>query len=291
MAMNASLMQLRDGRELSWAEMGDPAGYPVFAFHGTPGSCRQVLVDPAPALAAGARMIAPDRPGRGSSTWQSRRTFAGWARDVAELADHLGIDRFAVLGISGGGPHAAVCARFLPDRVTSAALVSGVGSLAEPGSEAGMMAANRMFARLARNAPAANAVIFGLIFLVGRRAPERVLPLLVNSMPAVDTAMLSRPEVRNSFLGLLSDASPTAGRAAAQDFRLFARDWGFRLEDIRVPVQVWQGDVDVNVPVAHAERQAAAIPGAVLHMVPGEGHLMSFDHFEEILRELLASRN
>lgn len=289
--MNASLMRLRDGRELSWAEMGDPAGYPVFAFHGTPGSRRQVLVDPAPALAAGARLIAPDRPGRGSSTWQSRRTFAGWARDVAELADHLGIDRFAVLGISGGGPHAAVCARFLPDRVSSAALVSGVGSLAEPGSEAGMMTANRMFARLARNTPAVNAVIFGLIFLVGRRAPERVLPLLANSMPAVDTAVLSRPEVRSSFLALLSDASPTAGRAAAQDFRLFARDWGFRLEDISVPVQVWQGDVDVNVPVAHAERQAAAIPGAVLHMVPGEGHLMSFDHLEEILRELLASRN
>ncbi|MCV7165401.1 alpha/beta fold hydrolase [Mycobacterium stomatepiae] len=289
--MNASLMRLRDGRELSWAEMGDPAGYPVFAFHGTPGSRRQVLVDPAPALAAGARMIAPDRPGRGASTWQSRRTFAGWARDVAELADHLGIDRFAVLGISGGGPDAAVCARFLPDRVSSAALVSGVGSLAEPGSEAGMMTANRMFARLARDAPAVNAVIFGLIFLVGRRAPERVLPLLANSMPAVDTAVLSRPEVRSSFLSLLSDASPTAGRAAAQDFRLFARDWGFRLEDISVPVQVWQGDVGVNVPVAHAERQAAAIPGAVLHMVPGEGHLMSFDHFEEILRELLASRN
>ncbi|BBY20341.1 hypothetical protein MSTO_05460 [Mycobacterium stomatepiae] len=284
-------MRLRDGRELSWAEMGDPAGYPVFAFHGTPGSRRQVLVDPAPALAAGARMIAPDRPGRGASTWQSRRTFAGWARDVAELADHLGIDRFAVLGISGGGPDAAVCARFLPDRVSSAALVSGVGSLAEPGSEAGMMTANRMFARLARDAPAVNAVIFGLIFLVGRRAPERVLPLLANSMPAVDTAVLSRPEVRSSFLSLLSDASPTAGRAAAQDFRLFARDWGFRLEDISVPVQVWQGDVGVNVPVAHAERQAAAIPGAVLHMVPGEGHLMSFDHFEEILRELLASRN
>jgi pimeloyl-ACP methyl ester carboxylesterase len=290
MSVDARLLQLTDGRELSWAEMGDPAGYPVFAFHGTPGSSRQVVVDPAPALAAGVRMIAPDRPGYGASTSQRRRTFAGWAHDVAELADHLGIERFAVLGISGGGPHAAVCARFLPDRVSAAALVSGVGSLAEPGTETGMMPANRVFARLARNAPAANAAIFGLIFLVGRRAPERVLPMLVNSMPAVDIGVLSRPEVRRSFLGMLGNASPTAGRAAAQDFRLFAHDWGFRLEDIAVPVHVWQGDVDVNVPVEHAKRQAAAIPGAVLHIVPGEGHLMFVDHFVEILRVLLSSR-
>ena len=284
-------MQLTDGRKLAWAEMGDPAGYPVFAFHGTPGSHRQILLDPAAALAAGVRVIAPDRPGCGASTWQRQRTFEGWAHDVAELADHLGIERFAVFGISGGGPHAAACARFLPDRVSAAALVSGVGSLAEPGSEAGMMPANRLFARLARNAPAANNVLFGLIFQFGRRAPERVLPLLVNSMPAVDAGLLSRPEVRSSFLSMLADASPTAGRAAAQDFRLFARDWGFRLEDITVPVQVWQGDVDVNVPVAHAERQAAAIPDAVLHIAPGEGHLMAVAHFDEILRELLGSRS
>jgi pimeloyl-ACP methyl ester carboxylesterase len=90
---------------------------------------------------------------------------------------------------------------------------------------------------------------------------------------------------------MLADGSPTAGRAAAQDFRLFARDWGFRLEDITVPVQVWQGNADVNVPVAHAERLAAAIPGAILHIAPDEGHLMSVDHVDEILRELLDSRS
>ena len=284
-------MQLTDGRKLAWAEMGDAAGYPVFVFHGTPGSHRQILIEPAPALAAGARVIAPDRPGCGASTWQRQRTFAGWTTDIAELADHLGIERFAVLGISGGGPHAAACAHFLPDRVSAAALVSGVGSLAEPGSEAGMMPANRLFARLARKVPGANNVLFGLIFYFGRRAPERVLGLLVNSMPAVDAGVLSRPKVRSSFLGMLADASPTAGRAAAQEFRLFARDWGFRLEDIAVPVQVWQGDVDVNVPLAHAERQAAAIPDGILHIAPGEGHLMSVNNVDEILRELLGSRS
>lgn len=283
-------MQLADGRELAWAEMGDPGGYPVFAFHGTPGSRHQVLIDPAPAHAAGARVIAPDRPGYGSSSRQRRRTFEGWANDVAELADHLGVAQFAVLGVSGGGPHAAACARFLPDRVSAAALVSGCAALAKPGSEAGMMLGNRCAARVARKAPAANVLFFGLISLFGRRAPELYFRTLAKCMSATDAGVLSRPAVWSAFMASRAHASSTAGRAPAQEFRLFARDWGFRLEDITVPVQVWQGDADLNVPVAHAERQAAAIPRAVLHLVPGEGHVMFVDHLEEILRELLDSR-
>jgi pimeloyl-ACP methyl ester carboxylesterase len=288
--VDALLMQLADGRELAWAEMGDPVDYPVFAFHGTPGSRHQVLVDPAPAHAVGARVIAPDRPGYGSSTRQRRRTLEGWANDVAELADHLGVGHFAVLGVSGGGPHAAACARFLPDRVSAAALVSGVASLAKPGSEAGMKLTNRFVARVARKAPAVNALPLGLISLFGRRAPERLFRTLLKTMSVADAGVLSRLEVRSPLVASLAHASPTAGRAAAQEFALVARDWGFRLEDITVPVQVWQGDADLNVPVAHAEHQAAAIPRAVLHLVPGEGHVMFVDHFEEILRELLDSR-
>jgi pimeloyl-ACP methyl ester carboxylesterase len=279
------LVQLIDGGEMAWAEMGDPKGYPVFAFHGAPGSRHHVLVEPVAALAAGARVIAPDRPGYGASTWMRRRTLEGWANDVAELADHLDIERFAVMGVSGGGPHAAACARFLPGRVSAAALVSGVAPLAEPGSEAGMMPANRLFARVARKAPTANALPFWLMSVLARRAPT----WLVKGMPAADAAVLARREVLTSFLAF-AHASPTTGRAAAQEFGLFARDWGFDLGEVTVPVQVWQGDADVNVPVGHAERLSAAIPGAVLHVVPGEGHLMFVNHLEEILRELLASR-
>jgi pimeloyl-ACP methyl ester carboxylesterase len=164
-------------------------------------------------------------------------------------------------------------------------LISGVASITEPGSEAGMMLANRCIARVARKAPAANALLFGVISLFRRCAPELYFQTMTKVMSAADAGVLSRPAVRSALM-----ASPSAVRAAAQEFGLFARDWGFQLEDITVPVQVWQGDADLNVPVAHAERQAAAIPRAVLHLVPGEGHMMFVDHFEEILRELLDSR-
>jgi pimeloyl-ACP methyl ester carboxylesterase len=283
-------MALADGRELAWGEMGDPTGYPVLFFHGTPGSRHQVLIDPAPAVAAGVRVIAPDRPGYGLSSFHKDRTLEDWSRDVAALADHLGLERFAVIGISGGGPHAAVCARYLPDRVSAAAILSGVGAVGERGSEAGMMPTNRFFTRVARKAPKVNALPFGAMTVLGRRAPDRMMRMLAKAVPAPDAAVLERPEVRAAFRNDLAHASATAGRAAAQDFGLFARDWGFRLEDITVPVHVWQAEADVNVPAEHARRQAAAIPGAVLHLLPDEGHLMAIDHMDEILRELLASR-
>jgi len=118
---------------------------------------------------------------------------------------------------------------------------------------------------------------------------------LVGCMPKPDlsdacVATYIKKIGRAAFRRDLTEASRTTGRAAAQDFGLFAHDWGFRLEDITVPVVVWQADLDVNVPAVHAERQAAAIPGSVLHLVAGEGHLMVVDHLPEIFAELLAAQ-
>jgi pimeloyl-ACP methyl ester carboxylesterase len=287
--MDTRILDLPDGRELAWTEAGDPAGSPVFAFHGTPGSRHQLLVDDAPMLAAGVRFIAPDRPGYGLSTFRPRRTLRDWASDVAALADHLGIDRFAVLGLSGGGPHSAACARFLADRVTAAAIVSGVAPVSEPGSEQGMMTMNQVLTRVARRAPIFTRLPFGVMARICRRFPDKAIESAKRRVPAPDAAVLSRPLVAAAFRRDFAHSSATAGKAATQDFTLFTRDWGFRLEDITIPVHVWQGDADINVPPAHASLQADRIPGAVLHMFPGEGHLMCVDHMEDILRALTAA--
>ena len=108
------VMDLPDGRELAWLELGCPSGPPVFVFHGTPGSRLQVSFDEEPITASGVRFIAPDRPGYGHSSFHRGRRLADWASDVSRLADHLQIDRFSVVGISGGGPHAAVCSTVSP---------------------------------------------------------------------------------------------------------------------------------------------------------------------------------
>jgi pimeloyl-ACP methyl ester carboxylesterase len=281
---------LPDGRDLGWLELGPPGGEPVFAFHGTTGSRWHFTVDDEPVTAAGVRLIVVDRPGYGLSDFQRGRRLRDWVDDVAFLADHLALAHFSVMGMSGGGPHAAVCARFLPTRVRAAAIVSGVAPLADPGSEEGMMPNNQRVTALARRAPLALWPMFAGMTAVGKRWPERALQVMTKQLPRVDAAVLKRAEVRDAFFRDLRHASATTGRAGAQDFRLFARDWGFRLEDITVPVHIWQGDVDRNVPPAHGRLQADRIPGAVLHECHGEGHLLLFDHMPDILGEIATPR-
>ena len=280
---------LPDGRNLGWLELGPLDGEPVFAFHGTTGSRWNFTVDDGPIVAAGVRLIALDRPGYGLSSFHRGRRLESWSDDVAFLADHLGLTQFSVMGWSGGGPHAAVCARFLPARVRAAAIVSGVAPLADPGSEEGMMPINRRITTLARRAPLALWPLLGVASALGKRWPERALQGFIKQLPAPDAAVLERADVRDAFLRDFRHASPTTGRAGAQDFRLFARDWGFKLEDIAVPVDIWQGDADRNVPPAHGRRQADCIPGAVLHEIPGEGHVLLFDHMPDILGEITGS--
>lgn len=277
-------MDLPDGRELAWLELGKPKGPPVFVFHGTPGSRLQVSFDETSIVASGVRFIAVDRPGYGHSTYQRNRRLAGWASDVACLADHLKISRFAVMGISGGGPHAAACARFLPERVTAAALVSGVGPFADSGLDGGdMMGVNRALTKLAAVSPSMLVPLFSVQEFITRRWPEPALRAALRQFPEPDAAVLRRDDVRAAFIEEAKRSAATTARAAAQDFALFARAWGFRLDEITVPVHVWHGDVDRNVPLSHGRFQAASIPGAVFHQCPGEGHLLVTDHLQEIL--------
>jgi pimeloyl-ACP methyl ester carboxylesterase len=286
---DSHVMVLPDGRDLGWLELGDPAGAPVFAFHGTPGSRLQFELDEAPIRAAGLRLVAPDRPGYGFSTFQPNRRLTDWPNDVAQLADHLGIDRFAVMGISGGGPHSAVCAALLGGRVTTAAIVSGVGPLADPRAVEGMMRSNQIFSALARRRSRILHAVFTVQIAAARYRPARAMDLMAKQLPAADVAILTRPEVRELFERDTARSSRTAGAAAVQDFELFASDWGFDLGAIAIPVHIWQGDVDRNVPPHHARLLHEAIPGSVLHEIPGAGHLMAFDHLEEIGRELQAT--
>ena len=278
------VMELPDGRELAWLETGKPRGFPVFAFHGTPGSRRQVAFDEKAIAASGVRMIAPDRPGYGHSSYHSGRRFADWASDVAALADHLRLDTFSVVGVSGGGPHALACARLLPERVAAAGIVSGVGPLGDPAFDVGHTGINRGITLLARQSPLVLRPMFWFQEFSVRRWPEAALRSAAKRFPPADAAVLDRADVRAAFFEDAQRSPTTAGRAATQDFTLFAQDWGFRLEDITVPVHLWHGDADRNVLIGHARFMAGRIPGAVLHECPGEGHLLYVNHLEEVMR-------
>ena len=282
------VIDLPDGRELAWLELGDVKDPAVFVFHGTPGSRLQVSFDEGAINAARVRFIAVDRPGYGHSGFQRTRRLADWASDISYLADHLHVDGFSVVGISGGGPHAAACARFLPDRVRAAGIVSGVGPLADPRSEEEMMIFNRLITRLARRSHYLPYPIFALSASFFRRWPERSMQATAGQLPSSDIEIMNRPEVKSAYIDSYRRAPSTSALAAAQDFSLFANPWGFRLEDIKPPVHVWHGDDDRNVPISHGWLQAERIPGARMHECPGEGHLLALDRLEEILRTVSA---
>jgi pimeloyl-ACP methyl ester carboxylesterase len=282
-------MDLPDGRELAWLETGKARGTPVFVFHGTPGSRLQVSFYDETIAGSGVRCIAPDRPGYGHSTFHRGRSLIDWAADVAALADHLKIDRFGVVGISGGGPHAAVCAAHLGDRVSSTAIVSGVGPMGDAELSASMEGMNRGIGALAAHMSFVLVPILQAQVFVMRHWPERALSATRRQMAAPDLAVLERPDVRAVFVEDARRASATTAQATVQDFTLFVREWGFRLQDIAVPVHVWHGDADKNVPYAQGEFVARRIPGAEFHPCPGEGHLLVIDHLSEILQTVASA--
>lgn len=281
-------IRLPDGRALSYLEVGDPQGAPVLLLHGSPGSRLDgAMIDAAAAGGLRARLIVPDRPGFGGSDFQPGRTLRDWPADVRALAEALGLGRFAVIGFSGGGPYAAACAHDLAERVSGVAMVSAIAPMDAPGVTAGMGVGRHLFG-LAGRAPW---LVEAMLALVGRRlraAPERTMPRLVATLAAPDRALLrARPDVLRAFTGSMREAFRQGARGAVYDLALCGRPWGFSLADIRLPVDVWQGEADTNVPPAMGRFLARMLPRARGHFFPGEGHLMVVSHVQAIVGALI----
>lgn len=280
---------LADGRRLGFAEVGDPAGTPVVFCHGFPGSRLESRLVAAAALRAGARLVAPDRPGYGLSDPKPGRALPDFADDVTELAGVLGLDRFRVLGVSGGGPYALALARRLPERVEAVAVVCGLGPLSRPEALAAMHWPARLGFGTARSSPRLNRLLFGEVLgRLMRLSPEIALALLTVRMPARDRQVLARPEVRAVIRAALWEGVRQGPGGPLLDMALYAREWPFDPAGITAPASFWHGEADATVPLSHTRLVAAALPEARVHIVPGEGHFsLPVDHAEAILENLL----
>lgn len=280
------MLRLRDGRRLGYAEYGDRQGAPVLFFHGTPGSRRVAGFAERAAKRRGIRLIAPDRPGFGFSDFQPGRTFGAWPTDVVELADALRIGRFAVAGVSGGGPYVAACAWRIADRLTHAGIVSGMGPLDDPALAPWLPRRYRAGLALARRLPAAVRLGVGIGALGLRRAPGCVLAGVAATLPEVDRAIFRRPGVQALLLDDAREALRQGTRGAVHELALFSRPWDVPLDRIHMPLRLWHGEADAQVPVAIARRLAAVLPDCHARFMPAAGHLWVLDHLDEVLAAL-----
>lgn len=280
-------IQLVDGRVLACLELGDPGGTPVIYFHGYPGSRLEARLAARPAARLGLRLLAPDRPGFGASGFQPGRSLSAWADDVSELVDWFDLDRFAVVGVSGGGPYALACAARMPGRLGGVALVGALGPLSGYRSTRGMVAMNRLALVLAAHTPPLARLAIRLAAQGVRRRPERFLAHMLADAPAADRAVLVDPDYRAIFSASTAEALRQGGRGAAWELTLLARPWDFSLEEVHLPVRIWQGLADNIVPPAIARRLVGELPHSEAHWLAGEGHLsLIVRHFDAVLADL-----
>jgi pimeloyl-ACP methyl ester carboxylesterase len=278
------VVRLRDGRELGYAERGVPGGPVILDFHGNPGSRLSFWGEDEVIRASGVRLISVDRPGIGLSDHQAHRSVADWPWDVVQLADVLGVDRFAVMGHSVGAAYAAACAHHLPERIIAAGIVSPIIPLDLP-QALGELGKPTQW-RLARDHPATLRAAIRVLFLLARLAPNAARTAFgANSTPE-EKAISSRPEVMRRGLDSARESTRQGALGLVEDMRVAMRPWAFDPAEIRVPVLVWQGDRDSSIRESWGEWWARTVPGAQLVRCRGEGHLLIEQRIAEILDAL-----
>ncbi len=273
-------MELRDGRTLAWAEYGAPNGRVLFFFHGGNDSrlAGRLLAQDATRLEI--RLVCPDRPGYGRSTFRANRTIAQWADDVEELADRLEATEYGVVGHSGGGPHALACAYGSPARVRSAVLVS---SPAPPGApNRGLHPAFRLVNLLFRSPrlyrPLANNQLKQMI-----KSQRRWLSVWGRMQPADGELFTRNPQLATTIVAEMLEGAQEGVDGIVHEASLYHADWGFDLGDVSPDCDVWHGSRDRQASPAWGEYLTRALPNSALHLDPNGGHFSTLINNAEMI--------
>jgi len=291
-------ISLAGGRRVDVIEFGDPDGAPAMYLHGTPSSAREARWLHEPATTAHVRIISMDRPGYQASDPIASPSFEATANVVVDVATHLGLGRFSVVGFSGGAGSALATAAVAPDRVNSVHLGGGMGSPV-PGAGEALPASRRIFFKVAASAPPVAKFVLG-------RMSNRMNKLLGSKLQMPTLAVLELLE--GSAKGSQVSAAESFARTTAQadlhawaseylegagaigavwsDMASFARPWSFRPSMLTTPVELWHGTDDGAVPFSYAAALSKLLPNATLHQLEGEGHFVFLTHGDEICESI-----
>jgi pimeloyl-ACP methyl ester carboxylesterase len=283
MVARDTTMTLPDGRALAYTDLGAPNGAIVMYFHGAPTSRLDLVGFDDTFAELNVRVVCPDRPGYGGSSPQPDRQMHDWPADVAALADHLGVERFAVTGISSGGPYAVVCAALLPARIVSGAVVAGVTDFAWPDAWDGFFENEAALMRVGDEFEAQTWCehhygVDGSGFMAS--FPE---------LAPADNALLADDVAVQAFTNTIAQAFHQGVSGYAQDITVQGRPWSFDPGDIIAPIRVLHGESDTLVPVAHALHTAELIPHATLSLLPDHGHVSMLGLLPQIVHDLITT--
>jgi pimeloyl-ACP methyl ester carboxylesterase len=276
-----SVLRLKDGRTLTYAEHGDAHGWPVLACHGSPSSRLEQHVEDVSAYQDwGIRFICPDRPGFGGSDQHVGRRIIDWPRDAAELLDHLGVGSFSVVSLSGGVAYALACATRFPDRVSAVGVLGGLPPLRGA----------REWAAKDVIPPAALQGMLELVLGPLARRPTAIPRYLRLRVNGADRRTIDRPRVRSILTDMFQEGLRNGVAPLAVDRRLLLGPWGFPLSSVRQQVHIWHGTQDWIVPAPLAQVLAAGLRHPSKHWLDGEGHFLVFNHAKEIYASLNCAR-
>ncbi len=285
------VVRLADGRKVTVAEWGPADGTPVFLLHGQPGS-RLMCPDRRVTHESGVRLIAFDRPGYGGSTPRPGRRIVDGADDLAEIATALGLERFGVVGWSSGGPYALAAAARIPERLTGVAVVAGDGPSEEsPDLLDGMSESSRDRVRRAREGDPRVIAELEDRLAPFAASPEQILAGSDEAGPEnPDGRLLADPGYRAAMLRMFEEGFRQGVSGWRDDWIATYTPWGFRLADVRRPVDVWWGNADRLTERPHTDALAAGLGDrAHVRIGPGAGHSLAATHWAEILAGVLGS--
>jgi len=275
-------LRLKDGRRLEWDELGSSHGAPVIVFHDR--------IDTHPdyelATGAGLRMIVPKRPGAHGFDHLPDRTFMDWPDDIRQLADHMGLENFSLIGLSEGGPYALACINQIPERIRYLSLVSCMAPVRSERDLEGMLPLNHMIMRIAHHAPK----LLGYFMSAILKEPPHNISICFDAVEehqsGEDAAVLNDPDALERFLQAYQEVATKNPKQLCEEIILAASDWPLDPGGFDGPVSIWHGVQDPIIPIAMGQRIASVLPDPHVHFVENEGNYLFHTHWNEILEEL-----
>lgn len=274
----------KNGRKLAFQIFGDPNGVPIFYAHGGPGSRLEAVIFDGIAKSRGYKIIATDRPGMGKSDHVPDRILSDYANDIAELADHLGIDRFGVIGWSGGGAHSLICAYKIPHRLFFCISIAGYTNFGELDNAKQYL--HTKIDRVAVGLFSSSPWLFKLFFKLTRMSvlyfPELTYKGFLSIVCDEDKKIAGNKEFKAIFLATQAEAFVQGSLGVYRDSGIHYLDWGFKLSQIEMPVHILHGSEDNLVPIEFSRHISAQVKNCKLHIYENEGHLIPYTHLADI---------